>query len=255
MTQASEAPRPIARRPLLQRGFYWSIWALAMLALTLLFRMRRYHLDRIPSKGAVLLVANHQSHFDPPLVGLCVRGRQYRPLARESLFRNGVFGAIIRWLNAVPLRDNEGDLGAMRTVIDLLRQGEPVCIFPEGSRTPDGAMHEFKRGVTVAIKRADCVVVPMAVEGAFDAFPRHRKLPRLWGGRIAIMAGSPIEANELLRDGPDAALRRLEREIDAMRLSLRRRLRASSRGRYPAPGPGDKPSYEKKDAKPLSLAS
>lgn len=246
---------PPARKPFAQRIFYWLAWSSVQAIVTVFFRLRRFNLDHIPTTGPVLLVANHQSHLDPPLVAFCVRGRQYRPLARESLFRNRLFGGVIRALNAVPLRENEGDLGAIRTAIDLLRDGEPVCIFPEGTRTRDGAMHEFKRGVTVLLRRAEYTIVPLAIEGAFDAFPRNRAFPRLFGARVAIMAGEPVHSSELMRRGPDEALRRLEREIDAMRLTLRSRLRASTNGRYPAPGVADEPSFTDSAKKPLGLAS
>lgn len=255
MTAQEPAHAAVARRPLAQRLFYWLAWSSVQGVVTALYRLRRFNLERVPRSGPVLLVANHQSHLDPPIVAFCVRSRQYRPLARESLFRNRVFGGAIRALNAVPLKENEGDLGAIRTAIELLRQGEPVAIFPEGTRTPDGAMHEFKRGVTVLLRRAECTIVPLAIEGAYDAFPRHRRFPRLFGPRVAVMVGRPVHSSELMRDGPDAALRRLEREIDAMRLTLRSRLRASSHGRWPRPSPGDEPSFDQKPRKPLTLAS
>ena len=255
MSEKSPKGSGARRKPITQRAFYWLAWSVVQFAITVLYRFRRFNLERVPTSGPVLLVANHQSHLDPPLVAFCVRRRQYRPLARESLFKAKLFGGAIRALNAVPLRENEGDLGAIRTAIDLLRDGEPVCIFPEGSRTHDGAMHEFKRGVTVLLRRADCMIVPLAIEGAYDAFPRHRKFPRLFGAHVAIMAGEPIDSKVLMRDGPDEALRRLEREIDAMRLTLRSRLRAASHGRCPRPGPGDHPSFDVERPRPLGLAS
>jgi 1-acyl-sn-glycerol-3-phosphate acyltransferase len=88
-------------------------------------------------------------------------------------------------------------------------------------------MHQFKRGVALLVKRANCPVVPVAVEGVYEAWPIHRKVPRFLGQRMAIMYGEPIDSTELMKDGPDAALRRLEAEIGAMRQQLRTYLRES----------------------------
>lgn len=225
----------------LRRAFYWFCWTTVLVFFTFFYRLRRINLRRVPTSGPVLLVANHSSHFDPPLVGMCVTTRPYRPIARVGLFRVPVFGTLIRLLNAVPLKENEGDLAAIRTAIDLLERGEPVCLFPEGSRSPDGAMRPFKRGVVVLLRRAKCPVVPCGIEGAHDAFPRGASFPRLFGRRLMIEVGEPIDSADLLANGPDEALRRLEREIDALRLRCRERLRTTTNGRYPAPGPADLP--------------
>ncbi len=216
---------PAARSGLGQRCFYWFAWGAVTCLLTLLYRFRRLHLGRFPESGPVLVVCNHQSHFDPPMIGLCVRNRQFRPLARASLFRNPVFARIIGALNAIPLRDNEGDIQAIRAALAQLRAGEVVSVFPEGSRTPDGEIKEFQRGATLLLKRARCPVVPMAIEGAFDIWPKSRALPQLWGGPLLIAVGEPIGHEELLRNGPEAALDRLRAEVEALHESLRRRQR------------------------------
>lgn len=233
--QSNAADRP----SLAQRCIYWTFWSLCLGCLTVFYRARRYHCDRMPRHGAVLIAANHQSHLDPPLVGVCNPWRPTHYLARAGLFKSRVFGWLIGALNAVPIREESGDLGAIREILSRLERGVPVLVFPEGSRSPDGAQHEFKRGIALLLKRAGCPVVPVAVEGCFDAYPRHRLLPRLWGCRVAAMVGHPISPEELLKDGADAGLRRLEREVEAMRMELRSRLRASTNGRYPARGPGD----------------
>ena len=123
-----------------------------------------------------------------------------------------------------------------------LALGHPVVLFPEGSRSPDGAPLPFKRGVALLLKRSRCPVVPVAVEGCAEAFPKGARFPRLWGKRIAVMVGHPISHDELLKDGPDAALARLTGEIESMRLELRSKLRAATNGRYPPRGPGDSAS-------------
>ncbi|MDX2114464.1 MAG: lysophospholipid acyltransferase family protein [Planctomycetota bacterium] len=208
----------------LQRRLYWLAWHVVLLWFTVVYRGRRFHMERIPRTGPLLLVSNHQSHFDPPLIATCNPWRPTHFLARAGLFKKRAFAWLITALNAVPIREESGDLGAIREILARLALGVPVLVFPEGSRTPDGNLQEFKRGVAVLIKRARCPVVPMAVEGCFDAFPRQRSMPRLWGRRVAVMAGEPIWPEELFRDGPEAALARLEREVAALQRDLQRKL-------------------------------
>lgn len=207
----------------------------------LLFRARAYHADRVPRTGPILIAANHQSFIDPPLVGSSVRPRHTDYIARSGLFKFGPFGLILRALNCIALKEQTGDMGAIKQVLSRLSTGHAVLIFPEGNRTPDGTMHGFKRGVALLVKRARCPVVPAAVEGCFDAWPRHRAMPKAWGSPVAVMFGQPISYDELVKDGMDAAMRRLEREIDAMRLELRAKIRESTDGAYPARGPADLP--------------
>jgi 1-acyl-sn-glycerol-3-phosphate acyltransferase len=205
----------------------------------LLLRLRWFGARNVPTDGPVLLVSNHQSHLDPPLIGGPITQRQLDFVARAGLYKSRVFAWGIAALNATPIKEEGGDTRAIKDVLARLEQGRAVLIFAEGSRTPDGSVAEFKRGVAVLVRRSRCPVVPVAIEGAFDAWPRTQSLPRLFGSRIAVMYGRPIEHDELLRDGAEAALERLHAEIDAMRLRLRARLRAISDGRYPAPGMGD----------------
>lgn len=210
-------------------------------ALRLWFRLahrpRFFHPERIPKDGPCLIVANHQSFFDPPLIGCPVHWRLITFLSRASLYDSKLSGGIIKKLNTVPIRDGEGDIRAIRDILDRLKQGEAVLIFPEGSRTFDGALQPFRDGAALIIRRAKCPVIPVAVEGAFDVWPRTKGMPKI-GARMMVMYGEPLDSAELKAGDINAVL---ERKIDDMRLVLRARLRAESGAQYPARGPGDKP--------------
>jgi len=179
-----------------------------------------------PRKGGALIVANHQSYLDPPLVGAWLP-RQFHAVAREGLFQSRRLNWIITRLNAIPVReDGEPDANVIRQTVALLRAGELVLIFPEGTRTETGDVGEFKRGVGLLLKRAGTPVIPAAIVGAFEAWPRSRKRPRLFS-RLGVKYGPPIESEALLADGADAALDRLRAEVIRLKEELSAEMGAS----------------------------
>lgn len=231
--------------PLRHLVLYQFLQTLLWLSLRLLYRHRAYGAEHVPATGPVLIVANHQSFLDPPVIGVPIWQRHLDFVARLGLFQGtGFFGRLISALNALPIKEEGGDAAAIKEVLRRLGAGRAVLIFPEGSRSETGAMDPFKRGVAVLVKRSGCPVLPAAVEGCFDAWPRHRRWPRLLGARVAVAFGRPIPHDELMAEGAEAALARLTAEVDALRLDLRRRLREQTHGRYPPPGPGDEPAVK-----------
>ena len=204
----------------------------------LVYRARFHGRENVLKRGPLIYIANHQSHYDPPLVGVLVMDRPPTFLARANLFDFKPFGWLIRSLGAVPLEREKGGTGALRTAIKVLQAGRCVLLFPEGTRSRDGAIGAFKSGFALLVKKSGAPVVPIAIEGIHDIWPPSRKYPRLTG-LIALKAGKAISAGELLADGPDAAVERMRREIDTMRLELRAELHKRTGGRYPAHGAGD----------------
>jgi 1-acyl-sn-glycerol-3-phosphate acyltransferase len=225
--------------PLWQLVIYAFCRGFCVLVLRVVFRARAHRPENVPVEGGLLLAANHQSYLDPPLVGGFVT-RHCHFIARSGLFSFRPFAWLISTLNSIPVRGDSGDAGAIKQVIAALEEGHAVVIFPEGARSTDGGMHEFKRGAALLLKRGKCPVVPVAVEGCFDAYPPGGR-PRPFR-RVAVMYGTPIPHDELLALGTDGALDRLAHEIDAMRRVLRETMRRDSQGRYPAPSAGDQPA-------------
>jgi 1-acyl-sn-glycerol-3-phosphate acyltransferase len=179
--------------------------------LTILYRFRVVGRERIPERGPVLLVCNHVSFLDPMVVGSGMKDRQFSPMARDSLFRFKPFGWLLRSYGCIPIRREGGDAAAMRAALAELESGRCVVVFPEGTRSPDGSMQPFRRGVLLLLKRAKATVLPMGVAGTFEAWPKGRR-PRLCG-RIRLAVGTPIPSEELLNVSNDEALARLEREV------------------------------------------
>jgi 1-acyl-sn-glycerol-3-phosphate acyltransferase len=158
-----------------------------------LFGFRAYRAERIPAHGPVVLLANHESHFDPVLIGVSSR-RRLSFLARKTLF-NGPFGLLIRSLNAIPVdRDGVG-ISGLREIIRRLKEGEATLVFPEGTRSPDGRLGELQPGFCILVRRAGATIVPVGIGGAFEVWPRNRSVPRF--GRIAVHVGRPISPGEI----------------------------------------------------------
>jgi 1-acyl-sn-glycerol-3-phosphate acyltransferase len=202
---------------------------LVSIAGTLIYRLRVFGARDLPP-GPVLVVANHQSHLDPPLLGVAFRSdRPVRFIARSGLFKFGPFAWLIRALGAISLKEGEPDSGAMKLAIAELRAGHVIGIFPEGSRSPDGEMQEFKRGAWLLISRAKCDVVPVAIEGAFAAWPRSRSLPRLISPPIGIAIGTPIPYKNLAGLSADEGLSLLKSTISALREDVRQHMASQSK--------------------------
>ncbi len=111
-------------------------------------------------------------------------------------------------------------------------------VYPEGVRTTDGQVAEFQRGIMLLIRRAKVPVIPIAVEGAYDNWPRHSKRPFV-RGPIEVRFGKPIPAEELLAMSATDALEHLRQEVDTLRLELRSHIRHRTGGAYPPSGSAD----------------
>lgn len=200
----------------LYHSFYWTcFWGF-----TLGWSYRAGGRRHVPDAGPVLIVSNHTSHFDPPLVGLAAP-RPLTYLARHTLFNNKVFAAMIRAYGAVPIDRDVGKDG-LQAVFKALDANRAVLMFPEGTRTEDGVMQPLKAGVTLVVKRADCPIVPCGIAGGFDAWPRKQLLPKpsplpvaATGRSIAVHFGEPIPPGFYRKMGRDDILTDLHARIAA----------------------------------------
>ena len=158
-------------------------------------------MEHVPRTGPVIFVANHQSNFDPSIVGIVVGDRPFLGIARKGLFSSKLLSLFLHQFGAIEIKRGESDIKAIRLAVNELSAGRCVLLFPEGSRSPDGNMHEFKRGFWLLLRKSKATVVPIGIEGAFDAWKIGSK-PKL-RGYIEAIAGSPIEPSELLAMGEE----------------------------------------------------
>ncbi len=181
-------------RPLVKRWWYNFCQVLCRIFCVVLFGVRVRGQHWFPRHGGVLLVSNHQSHLDPILVGISC-DRQLSSLARDSLFRIPVVRTLITWLDAIPL-DREGvGLSGLKETLRRLKRGDVVLVFPEGTRTPDGRLGPLKPGFCALARRTGVPILPMAVAGAFEAWPRWRAWPR--PATIHVQYDRPLSPDEI----------------------------------------------------------
>ena len=119
-------------------------------------------------------------------------------MALEPFFRIRGLGALMRWARAFPVQEGESDSPAVRQALRLLRQGEPLVIFPEGGRSPDGRLQTFRPGAFRLALAVGAPVVPVTIVGAFEAWPARRRFPR--PGRVIITYHAPLDSSALPPD-------------------------------------------------------
>lgn len=190
--------------------------------LRLLYRHQTVGIDHLPHAGA-LLAANHSSYLDPPLVAIS-SPLQVHFLARRSLFRWGPFSWLIRLLNAHAIHGSAQDISAFKTVQALIKSGQQVLLFPEGLRSKDGALQPLRSGVALLALRCKCPIVPIYIHGSFEAWPRQRPFPRLFGRpklRTACIFGQPIAVEPYLHGDKKACQEALTQAVAAAIATLR----------------------------------
>ncbi len=133
--------------------------------------------ENIPARGPFILACNHASFFDPPAVGRLVP-REIAYFARKSLFKPGPIASILTRVNAIPVdRDGGADLHAIKRVLAELKRGRGILFFPEGTRSPDGALQDPEPGIGMIALKTGAPVIPCRIFGSHEAFGRDHCFP------------------------------------------------------------------------------
>src|SRR5690606_406551 len=147
---------------------FWRIVFRALLGV--LFRLRVEGIEHIPLSGPVVLVPNHLSFLDPPVVGVyCPRAVRF--VARSTLARNRLFGAWMRSVGVLLIDREAPARASLGRSIEALAAGQVLAVFPEGTRSRDGRLHEFKKGILKLLKETGATAVPTGIIGTFEAWP------------------------------------------------------------------------------------
>jgi len=146
-----------------------------------------------PGTGGTILACNHQSFLDPPMVAVSYPG-QIHFLARDTLFK-GAFGKVIASVNAVPINRDGADLASLKRIINTVKGGNRVLMFPEGTRSEDGSLGVAAGGIGMIVAKSKATVQPIRIEGAYDAWSRHMKFPKM--AKVTVHIGKPIEFSSM----------------------------------------------------------
>lgn len=190
----------------LMHPVYFIIINLARAFFKALFNVKIINHDKLIQSGPCIYVANHQSFLDPPLVAILFEG-EINFLARKTLMNHPVMNYALPHLNVIPIDQERPDPASILKVLRLVRSGQPIVIFPEGSRCEDGKMHDAMPGIGLILGRLSGVPVqPIRIEGAYDCLPPHRS--KLEFHPITMSVGDPISftKDELKAKGREAQL-------------------------------------------------
>ncbi len=171
------------------RPFYRFILCLAWVIYKVLYRHKVYGLEHY-YPGAGILAANHTSYLDPPIVAISWP-EEIHFLAKQSLFKPFLFGRMIRALNSHPVSGDVNDVAVFKMLIQLLKEGKKVILFPEGLRSENGQLEPLKPGIGLLASRANAAIIPTYICGAFQIWDIHHKLPKLRGRTVCVF-GKPI---------------------------------------------------------------
>lgn len=169
------------------------------------YRWEIIGLENVPDRGGVVLCSNHTSNWDPPFVGSPIH-RMVHFMAKDELFRIPVFGSIIRRIGAFPVKRGGVSKESIKLSLQLLRDGNILVVFPEGTRSNAGGMG--KKGAAMLALKSGATVIPAAIVGGYKLFRR-----------TSVIYGKPVDLSEFADGGSDqleAATEKIMATIRAM---------------------------------------
>ncbi|MBS4030739.1 MAG: 1-acyl-sn-glycerol-3-phosphate acyltransferase [Clostridiales bacterium] len=166
-------------------------------------------LENLPNEGPYILCSNHISWWDPPLIGSIVRNRQVHFMAKEELFRIPVFSQIIKGINVFPVKRGSADRRAIKTALDILKNGNILGLFPEGTRSKTDELLPPQAGVGLIALKSEAPVIPVAIIGPYRLFKP-----------IQVKIGEPLEFTEYY--GQKAKAEQLEQIAAAIMANIGR---------------------------------
>ncbi len=199
------------------------LYRLSRALLRILFRLfNRWEVsgqEHVPRSGGVLLIANHSSYSDPPIVGAaCPRPVNF--MAKADLFHIPLLAGFIRRTHAFPVARGSADRAALRRAVRLLRDGKVLLIFPEGTRSSDGRLKDLEMGAAFIALSGRAQVVPTAIVGADRLLPRGK--PLLLPAKLRVRFGPPLDLSPFRGQRPTRRV--LQQVTDLMAAAFRRLL-------------------------------
>lgn len=178
------------REPAISLGFYYLFkWSVVSPMLRAYFRGRIYGAEQVPQDGPLVVVSNHASDFDPPILSCCV-GRPVAYMAKEELFKVPVLKQAIQIYGAYPVKRGSADRAAIRAALACLEAGWATGVFLQGTRTADGRITEPKLGAALIAAKTQAPLLPVSLWGTQAIIQKGSAIPR--PVPVTVRIGQPI---------------------------------------------------------------
>jgi len=203
----------LARHNLFAEVFFFLLGKLIYLFALDRFQLKTRGLENLPQKGPYLLCSNHQSYLDPLLLAGSLPWRLFRDtfaVGTSDIFGQGFMRRLARWLRVAVLDPDANLIPAMRAGAFGLSQGHILILYPEGERTNDGNLTVFRKGAAILSLHTQAPIVPVAIDGFYEAWPRHKKFPKF--ADLQMVIGKPISPPPP-GEASEAAYERLTSEL------------------------------------------
>lgn len=189
-------------------------WSVVSPMFNVYFRGRIYGVENVPKEGPLVVVSNHASYFDPPILSSCV-GRPVAYMAKEELFKVPVLKDAIRLYGAYPVNRQAADRSSIRAALNSLEAGWATGVFLQGTRTEDGRITEPKLGAAMIAAKAKVPLLPVSLWGTANILEKGSAMPQLVP--ITVRIGQLIDPpSSTERRELEAVTQRCAAEINAL---------------------------------------
>lgn len=226
----------VARHNIFAEVFFFLLGKLIYLFALDRFHLKMRGLENLPEKGPYLICSNHQSYIDPLVMVGALPYRLFRDtfaLGTSDIFGKGFMRRLAGWLRVAVLDPDANLVPAMRAGAFGLSQGHILVLYPEGERSNDGKPTVFRKGAAILSIHTQAPIVPVAIEGFYEAWPRHKKFPKFTD--LQLVFGKPIQPPPI-QEASEAAYERLTSELKSRVVGMWQELRAKELPEKELPG-------------------
>ena len=198
--------------------FYSIAKFIGWILIKLFWRVEIKGIDNVPKEGSLIVAANHTSNLDPIILGITMN-RKMHFIAKKEVFGNFIGNFICRKLNAFPVDRGKIDIKALKNAINILQKKEVLGIFPEGARSSNGELQDFKVGIIKIAIKTGAPILPVGIIGTYKIYPRGNKIPNFFKHKIIVRYGTPkylINQKNKDKNYHKESLNILSREIKAL---------------------------------------
>ncbi len=215
----------LARHNILAEVFFFTLGKLIYLFALDRFHLKTRGMENLPENGPYLLCSNHQSYIDPLIMAGALPWRLFRlafAVGTSEIFGQGFLRRLARWLRVIVVDPDANLVPAIRAAAFGLNHGRILVLYPEGERTNDGLPRIFRKGAAILSIHTQAPIIPIAIEGFYEAWPRHKKFPKFT--ELQIVFGKPIQPPPM-QEASEHAYEQLTDEIKSRVVAMWQELR------------------------------